>query len=129
MPVNVSRTSALPRRRPLTVDQLMTTSFPDEPYVIGDGLLPVGGLLFIGGPPKTYKSFAVLTAATQLATGENLFNSTVTHARNVDIRFAISRPYRVLMIEQELDFRDDKARLEPMLAVMTPEQRRDVGQN
>ena len=87
---------------------------PEERFVVDSGLVPLGGLVFVGGPPKSYKSFLLLTAALQMSCGLPLFGACVKHAGATDYRFGVKRPMRVLMVEQELGWIDDRERLEPM---------------
>jgi len=98
--------------------------FGQEPFVVSQGLIPVGGLVFIGGPPKTYKTFTLFTTAVQLAIGHNLFSTVVRKARITSPRFIVNRPYKVLLIEQEMTNADIQERLEPINAILTPEERR-----
>ncbi len=99
---------------PISFRELLEMPAPDERYVVDSGLVPLGGLVFVGGPPKSYKSFLLLTAALQMACGLPLFGAAVKHAGSSKFRFGVTRPMKVLMVEQELGWIDDRERLEPM---------------
>lgn len=99
---------------PISFKELLEMPAPTERCVVDNGLVPLGGLVFVGGPPKSYKSFLLLTAALQMASGMPLFGACIKHAGSTKFRFNVVRPMRVLMVEQELGWIDDRERLEPM---------------
>jgi hypothetical protein len=113
----------------VTFEQLRGMQFTQEPFVIGSGLLPIGGIMFIGGLSKSYKSFTSLTIAAELATGQPVFGATTTHARAVDYRFPVNRPYKVLVIEQELGLYDDRERALPIYNSFSDEHKQLMGKN
>lgn len=102
---------------------------PQDRYVVASGLVPLGGLVFVGGPPKSYKSFLLLTAALQMACGIPLFGASVKHAGSSSYRFGVIRPMRVLMVEQELGWIDDRERLSPMWESLGEEQKQLICEN
>lgn len=94
--------------------ELLEMPVPDERFVVDSGLVPLGGLVFVGGPPKSYKSFLLLTAALQMACGLPLFGACVKHSGKTDFRFGLKRPMKVLVVDQEIGWIDDRERLVPM---------------
>lgn len=103
--------------------ELLAKSFPQQPYLIGEGLLNERSLMFIGAPPKSYKSFLLNTMCINLATGTPLFSATrKNHGRDV-IAFPIKRPTRVLLLEQEIGDYDLKERIEPVIRSLSPDER------
>lgn len=108
----------------LTARQLLATEFPPLNYVIGNGLLPEKGLLIVGGPPKSYKSFLLNTLAFHLVTGTHLFDTTRTRSGGqVERVFNIPKPQRVLYFEQEVGPYGMQSRLRPMIEAASPEHR------
>jgi len=109
--------------------QLTKLAAPPERFLVGGGLVPLGGLVFVGGPPKSYKSFLLLTMSLQMSCGIPIFNAHTKHAGTTTFRFPVVRPLKVLMLEQELGWIDDRERLDPMFASLSPEQRQLVSEN
>lgn len=91
---------------PLSLREVRTMEFKEDPFLIGEGLLPNNGLMFLIGPPKTYKSFIMGSIAAHLATGTNLFNTTHQEHGRPEFRFPVVRPCTVLIIEQEIGWYD-----------------------
>lgn len=111
---------------PLSLRDLAEMTFPENNFIIGSRLLPDNGLMVIGGPPKSYKSFVASTMLNHLVTGTPLFGAVRYphgHDRNPEILFPIPRPMRVLYLEQEIGFQDVKERLLGGIDLMTPEHR------
>jgi len=73
--------------------------FIQKPYLIGRGVLPRGGKLFLGGSPKTNKSYLMLNIMLDLARGRPLFGA---HYENGKPVLPVSESCRVLYLEMEL---------------------------
>lgn len=109
--------------------ELLELPEPEERFVVDSGLVPLGGLVFVGGPPKSYKSFLLLTMGLQMACGLPIFGACVRHAGSASFRFGVVRPMRVLIVEQELGWIDDRVRLLPMWQSLDKEHRELIGEN
>lgn len=94
--------------------ELVSRTYEKSPYIIDENILHDKGLMFVGGPPKAYKSFVLNTICLHLATGTNLFGATRKKARYESPAFAVQRPYRILLFEQEIGDFSLKDRLLPM---------------
>ena len=96
--------------------------FEGENSVIGSGLLNQGAILIIGGPPKSYKSFLLNSICYHLATGTNLFGVTRRdkHGNEIEV-FPVSKPKRVLLLDQEIGFQDLQDRFKTLLTAIPPE--------
>ena len=70
-----------------------------NPYIIGRGVLPVGGKLILAGSPKANKSFCVLNMMLDLVRGRRIFDATYKSGAPV---FPVGQPWRILYLEQEL---------------------------
>lgn len=70
--------------------------------------------MFVGGPPKSYKSFAMNTLAYHLSTGTNVFGASRKKQRSELPILNVQRPYRVLFLEQEIGDFSLKDRLKPI---------------
>ena len=81
------------------LDTFLTKEMPIMPFVIGRGVLPVGGKCILAGSPKTGKSFLVLNILLDLARGRRLFDATYTSGAPV---LPVGKPWRVLYLEMEL---------------------------
>src|SRR5215472_4459339 len=77
----------------------MTKELPEVPYIIGNGVFPVGGKIILGGAPKANKSYIALNMALDLARGRDVFGAT---ARNGKPLLPVRKRYRVLYMEQEI---------------------------
>jgi RecA-family ATPase len=116
----------LGRRRQLqSARELLAKTFDHIPFIIDEGLLNEGGLLFVGGPPKAYKSFVLNSLCYHLATGTNLFGACRRKSRTDRPAFNVQRKYRVLLIEQEIGDWSLKERLES-IAYNVPLEQRDL---
>ncbi len=91
-----------------------------ESLIISDGLYKQGCLMIIGGPPKAYKSFIMLSIAVSLATGRNLFNSYRSNHGRAQKCFTVDKPRRVLLFEQEIGEDDLEDRIVPFFNSMLP---------
>ena len=110
---------------PISLGDLEQATFPEGNFIIGSKLLPANGLMVIGGPPKSYKSFVSSTLLYHLATGTNVFDTIRTlhgEQRTLEHAFPVPRPMRVLYLEQEIGFEDTRERLIGVLSHITPEQ-------
>lgn len=90
---------------------------PKTPHQIGRGIMPVKSLVVIGGEPKANKSYVVLNMLLDLARGRNIFGGKYPDGSPV---MPVSKPYRVLYIEQEIGEEGLKERLLPMLGGEIP---------
>lgn len=95
--------------KPISLEQLLGMEFKPEDFIIAEGILNKGSIMFIGGPPKSYKSFILNSLIENLCTGSPLFGIA---------RFPISKPQRVLMLEQEIGYLDLQARMKQTLTSM-----------
>lgn len=86
---------------------------PDVPSIIGRDVLPVQSLCVIGAPSKANKSFIALNLGVSIAAGKPVFNACY-EGGNVPI-LPIKRPWRVLLLEQELGFVTLQKRLRKMI--------------
>lgn len=109
---------------PVSLDALLRMQFEGENSIIGSGLLNQGAILIIGGPPKSYKSFILNSICYHLATGTNLFNVTRRdkHGKDHPV-FPISKPHRILILDQEIGFQDLQDRFHQLIASLSPEHR------
>lgn len=75
----------------LSLAQLLEQQSPEQaPCLIEPGLLPVQGILFVGGEPKVGKSLLVANLALSLAAGSDRLG------------FSVAKPCRVLVCQFEL---------------------------
>lgn len=79
--------------------EFLETKFIEQPYIVGRGILPVGGKAIIAGPPKANKSFIVLNMMLDIAKGRNLFGAVYKSGAPL---MPVSRKARVLYLEQEM---------------------------
>jgi hypothetical protein len=86
-----------------TVEDFMAADIPPE-EVFCDSLIFRGGLIEVGGMKGTHKSFLMNSLALHLASGRSPF-----------LNFTILRPYRVLLIQQEISVGQHRARMERMI--------------
>ena len=84
------------------LSDLLIKQFPPESSLIGSGLLKKDSILIIGGPAKSMKSIISLNIATSLATATPVFGTLPVSP--------IAQ--RVLYIEQEIGYEDDKLRFQ-----------------
>ena len=118
-------------------DRVKTFSFPElykhprlpENSIISHGLYKRGCMLVIGGAPKAYKSFLLLSIAVSLAIGRNLFGATRSNHGRHQAVFTIDRPRRILLFEQEIGEDDLEDRLAPMYETMSPSEQELFRQN
>lgn len=112
-----------------TVRELLTCTFPPEPYLIDEGIMRLNSIMVIGGAPKAYKSFLQNSLILALVTGTPLFGAhRKSHGRE-ERAFVTSRPCRVLMLEQELGNYDLRERLIPMIRSLPHDQAKLFGEN
>lgn len=113
-----------PEVKPLSFRQLLEKTFDPEPFIVSEGILPKNGLLFVAGPPKSYKSFLTQSVIYHLVTGTNLFGACrFPHGRSrgAEMAFTVASPQRVLLLEQEIGFQDTRNRLMPCYASLGPQ--------
>jgi RecA-family ATPase len=110
-------------RKAISVGDLLSKAFPPTNYIIGSGLLNQGSIMFIGGPPKSYKSFMMNTLLISLVTGKNLFGAIRKPAggrhKSQEV-FPIPVPQRVLLLEQEVGEEDLQQRFLPIVNSLIP---------
>ena len=94
--------------------------FAEDPSLVGEGLLPNNGIMLIGGPPKSYKSFLLATVALNLATGTNLFHAHRTEHGKHALAFPVRAPTTVLLVEQEIGWYDLQLRYQAMHSALPP---------
>lgn len=118
-----------PEVKTLSFRQLREQEFPAGNFIIGEGLLPSNGMLFIGGPPKSWKSFVLSSMLYHLVTGTNLFGTMrKSHGRETPA-LPVASPQRVLLLEQEIGFYDVRERMLPFWKSMLPEHQQLVDEN
>ena len=84
-------------------------------YLVGRGLIPVGGKLIIGGAPKSNKSFLAINMGLDLALGQPLFHAFYENKQPV---FPVYRKNRVLFLEQELGSMGVQERLKGIVGAL-----------
>lgn len=89
-----------------------------ESCIISEGLFKKGSMVVIGGPPKAYKSFIMLSLAVSLATGRNLFGAFRSPHGRPEKVFTIDKPRKVLLFEQEIGEDDLEDRIVPFFNSM-----------
>src|SRR5580692_1329323 len=77
----------------------MKLEYKPGAHVIGRGILPCGGKLFMAGSPKTNKSFIMLNLMLDLARGRRLFDATYASGAPV---LPVPQARRVLYLEMEM---------------------------
>lgn len=105
-----------------TVRELLTRTFPPEPYLIDEGIMRLNSVLVIGGAPKAYKSFLQNSLILALVTGTPLFGAHRKRHGREELAFVTAKPCRVLLLEQELGDYDLRERIIPMLRSLPPDQ-------
>jgi len=105
-----------------TAREVISRIYEKPPYIIDENLLHEKGLMFIGGPPKAYKSFLLNSLCYHLTTGTNLFGAFRSHANHTQAAFLVNSPKRVLLFEQEIGEFSLKDRLKPLADSLADEQ-------
>jgi RecA-family ATPase len=77
----------------------LKTEYKPAAHIIGRGVLPCGGKLFLAGSPKSNKSFLMLNIMLDLVRGRRLFDATYKRGTPV---LPVTQPWRVLYLEMEL---------------------------
>lgn len=107
----------------ISLRELITKPVESAPFLIDEGILNVGSILVIGGPPKSYKSFILNTIIQHLINATPLFGAhSRRHGREVS-RFTCPRPCRVLLLEQEIGEYDLKNRFGEQLKLIGEKER------
>jgi RecA-family ATPase len=83
----------------ILLSDFMSQEIIQKPSIIGRGLLPRESKLIIGGAPKSNKSFLGLNIGLSLAKGMPLFDAVYDNGTPV---FPVTKPHKVLLIEQEV---------------------------
>lgn len=91
--------------------------------------MPRNGLLVVGGPPKSYKSFMLLNLAVHIALGTNMYGAYRTHARTSKEAFTVPKPRKVLIFEQELGEERVQKRLRSLVSLATAEEMKLLSEN
>lgn len=81
------------------ISEFLNREPPAIPHIIGRGILPVRGKMIIGGAPKANKSFVVLNMIKDLVLGLPIF---LAKYRNQTPVMPVSKPWKVLLLEQEI---------------------------
>lgn len=111
----------MPAPETLSLGQLLDKQLPKEQWIIGDGLLPVGGLLIVAGQPKARKSFTLNALCYAMATATPAFSAhRVKAGGRIESVFSVDRSRRVLIFEQELGQAGYRERWEAVLAAEGP---------
>ena len=93
----------MPAPETLSLGQLLDKRFEPERWVIGDGLLPIGGLMILAGQPKARKSMTLNALCHAMITATPAFCAqSIQSGGRVKPVLAVSRPHCVLVFEQEL---------------------------
>ncbi len=101
-PLDPARAASRPAARVLSLGELLQHNPNTPPSLVEPGLLPAGGILFVGGEPKAGKSILVANLALSLAAGRSCAGFQIPAAR------------RVLVCQFELPTPQFAARLAPM---------------
>lgn len=114
-----------------SLNQLLSRVWENPPYLIDEGILNEKGMMVIGGPPKSYKSFVLNSLCCHLTAGTNLFGLyRKPHGKDRSIPgFNVSRKCKVLFFEQEIGEYSLKERLVPLVSSLSSEERETIGQN
>jgi len=88
-----------------TAEDFMAADIPPE-EVFCDSIIFRGALAEVGGMKGTHKSFFMNSLALHLASGRSPF-----------LNFMVPKPYRVLLIQQEISLGQHRARMERMIRV------------
>lgn len=91
----------------------MSESIEGKPNIVGRSILPTEGKAILGGAPKSNKSFVVLNMALDIAKGQNLFGARYKNETPV---FPVTKPWTVLLMEQEIGGRGLKGRMAGILS-------------
>jgi RecA-family ATPase len=81
------------------LSDFLTKEIPIMPFVIGRGVLPVGGKMILAGSPKTGKSFLALNMVLDLVRGRRIFDASYNNGAPV---LPVGKQWRVLYLEMEL---------------------------
>lgn len=81
------------------LDMFLTKPAIVQPYIVGRGVLPVGGKCILAGSPKANKSFVALNLMLDLVRGRRLFDASYKNGAPV---LPVNKSWRVLYLEQEL---------------------------
>lgn len=98
----------------------------EDNVLISEGILKNNAIGILGGPPKSYKSFITQSLAVDLAIGSSslFLASRKNHGRD-QIAFSITRPLRILVLEQEVGEDDLEDRLKPLYESL-PDDHKDL---
>jgi RecA-family ATPase len=114
----------IPKRGVTSVGELLDETFPEENHIIGSGLLTNMGMLVIGGPPKTYKSFICNSIAYHLVTATPLFGADrAVRGVEREFTFPIKSSHKVLLLEQEIGRQNIQGRFQQLVAKVDPASR------
>ncbi len=101
----------------------------DTNSLIEEGILKDNAIMFVGGPPKSYKSFVSNTVAVDLIVGRNLFTAIRSDHGRHSLAFNIPKPQRVLIFEQEIGEDDFEDRLKPLYESLLPDKQKLMDDN
>jgi RecA-family ATPase len=95
----------------LSLGDVKKLEFQEDNYSIGAGLMTPQSLMVIGGQPKTYKSFLVGSMAVDLVLSRPLWGVFRKGKHEEKLwAFPITKPHKVLIVEQELGLEELKNR-------------------
>lgn len=83
----------------LSLAEFLKLEYKPGAHIIGRGILPCRGRLFLAGSPKTNKSYVMLNIMLDLARGRDLFGAEYKNGKPV---FPVNKPWCVLYLEMEL---------------------------
>ncbi len=88
---------AMPRRaagqaQPVELNALLAKQYNEPPAIVGGGILPRGGLLIFGGPPKRGKSLALQQQALARSLGWPWLGFSTTPGRTLVLQAEIPEP-------------------------------------
>lgn len=97
--------------------------------LVEEGILKDNSILAVVGPSKSFKSFVLNTLAVDLIVKRNMFAAHRTVHGRSQVAFNVTRPCRVLMIEQEIGEDDLEDRLKPIFLNLSPDEQKLMSEN
>lgn len=103
----------MPESLVVSVDEILSTEYPPQEFIIGPSLLPRGGCMLLGAATGVGKSWVALHIAQCLVTGRPLFDAHY-HKNGTGQRpkYTVDRLDKVLYIDYELQHSSRKSRLQ-----------------
>lgn len=97
--------------------------------LIHEGILKDNSILAVVGPSKSFKSFVLNTIAIDLIVKRNLFAAYRSDHGRSTIAFEVTKPCKILLIEQEIGEDDLEDRLKPIYDNLAPHEQSLVDEN